>query len=616
MANINLDQFLGNSYVGTQGTQGYQGITGSQGIQGQQGIQGIQGSQGIQGIQGITGRQGIQGIQGITGSQGIQGISGSLSLVPFFTIPNEYGVTGDGTTYDGDNFEVFTFGAENSVMGLVPPGAYRVGGNFTDGATDSRIVAAPGSVIERVVLIDPNTLTFQNAKNVSLDGLTFDGRYDTLNLNGHALALIDVNDMTVDRFTSRNHSGLNTTNGGTGILAYAPDTLLMDKLRVTRSNVTGLGGKFGIRSAGINAQQGRYCIISDSHASSMTNYGIGLNSQTEFSILSSSTGVSNQVSFILGGTLFNNHNNILSALTSKDSDAGVAGTGSFNNLIVGLSVHADTQPNTFDNNQAYGLHLSTGCDENLAIGILASGTIIDYPIRIRGNRNVVSIADYSDGADTITFNAGTLENYVEVLHIGEKNSSITTLIADLNSPIITKGDGANVIDSPLTREYFGSINNHFTWGLDGYSNTYPFADTTGFCYEGNAGQTTLGLGIKDGKQSGIVISNPTTAKLAGFEYVHQVGLSNYWLVNVEGNRVSFNSTSIQPSLANTINLGSTDKPFANAYINQISIKLPVAPAEPTVANGCLGFQAISNTLVRLHFRGNDGTLRFRDLTFA
>ena len=73
MTNINLDQFLGGSYIGAQG------------------IQGIAGSQGIQGRQGIQGSLGSQGIQGITGSQGIVG-----ALKPWTIITaNHLAVNGD-----------------------------------------------------------------------------------------------------------------------------------------------------------------------------------------------------------------------------------------------------------------------------------------------------------------------------------------------------------------------------------------------------------------------------------------------------------------------------------------------------------------------------------------
>lgn len=65
--------------TGSQGPQGFQGITGPQGFQGTQGFQGVtgpQGTQGPQGFQGPTGPQGFQGTQGTQGPQGRQGPTG------------------------------------------------------------------------------------------------------------------------------------------------------------------------------------------------------------------------------------------------------------------------------------------------------------------------------------------------------------------------------------------------------------------------------------------------------------------------------------------------------------------------------------------------------------
>ena len=70
MTNINLDQFLGGSYIGYTGSQGGIGYTGSKGEQGIQGIQGFTGSKGEQGVQGIIGYTGSRGETGFVGSTG------------------------------------------------------------------------------------------------------------------------------------------------------------------------------------------------------------------------------------------------------------------------------------------------------------------------------------------------------------------------------------------------------------------------------------------------------------------------------------------------------------------------------------------------------------------
>lgn len=497
----------------------------------------------------------------------VRNLTANLSLAPAFAVPREYGVTGDGATDDGDNFEQFVVGAEDATMGVVPPAVYRIGNNLIDDPSNSRITAAPGAVFERTDVAQ-NMFTYRRPVNVDIEGMTFDGRFDTLGTPGHGLVLIDPVNVTVDRLTATNLGGIPLSTGGTGLLAYKSLNPGLDKIRVTRSNFDGAVGS--TRSLGLVMVDSEFSTITESHSSNMGEWGLEFKNNANFNIMANSTGYFSRYSFGIGSdALPPAHNNVFSALTSKDSDSGLTIGQGINNVIVGLSAHADAQPNTFANNQAYGLHLEASAHENIAIGVLASGTIMDYPVRIRGNRNVVSIADYSDAPDTVTFNAGAVENYVEILHIGEKANSVSSLIADLNSPNITRGDGANVIDSPLTREYYNSITNNFKWSMAGYTTTYAHFSTSSFVFDGYGGSSILGLGVGADGNAGLSVSDATTGGVGSLLYANVA--TPYWRFNVGGvQTLRIDTTKISPATSGGINLGGSTLPFGQLWTNYVN----------------------------------------------
>lgn len=502
---------------------------------------------------------------GATATARVQNLTTSLSLAPSFTLPREYGVIGDGTTNDTVNFQNFVLGATSSAYGLIPPAVYRVGDAQVNDLADSRVVYAPGAVFERTPST-ANMLTLRRAQHVDVESLTLDGRFDTLATDGHGLVLIDPIDVAVDRLTARDFGG--SVGGGIGFTTYTISNPAADRVRVTGSSFE---GGVSSKSSALNITNGRYCTVSDSHSYNTTGYGLSFQPGTESSVMSSSTGTWNAQSFTLAGTSGSCHNNILGLLASNNSDAAVTVLTSINNVIIGVSAHADTQPDIFGNGHAYGVHLSTGADENLALGILASGTTMDYPVRFRSNRSVASVADYSDALKTVTFNAGAQENYVEILHLGSKGTSVVPFIADLNSPLIPKGPGANVIDSPLTRQYFGSVNNHFTWSLAGYTTNYAHFSTTSFLFNGFGGNSVLGLGVGTDGEAGVSVSTAATGGVGSIRYVNATG-APYWRYDVGGVQTfRLDTTKLAPVTSGGMALGSGTVPFSIVHSNNLEV---------------------------------------------
>jgi hypothetical protein len=538
-------------------------------------------------------------------------LTGATFATEAFTTPQTFGATGDGTTDDTTDFEEFVAGGTDAVFGLIPPAVYRIGSGMATGVINSRVVGALGSVIERETGTT-NTFSLQDPLNVDLEGMTLDGRWATLGTNGHGLVLIDPSDVTVDRLTTFDYGGADLTNGGAGLLVYPDGNPTVDRVRVTRSSFE---GNTSDKAFGIVMDNAEFCTISDSHASAMTQWGLEFKNDSAFSILSSSTADFCTYSFGLGfeGTP-DGHNNIFGLLASKNSDQGFHLGRGTHNTILGLSAHADTAPDHFLDGNVYGLHLEEAAHENIALGILTSGTAMDYPVRIRGDRNVVSIADYSSAGRSVVFHDGSQENYVEVLHFGAKAQSIVGLIEDQNAVVIKKGDGANMVDSPTTREYFGSTRDHFTWGLDGYTNAYVHYSTTGFLFEGTNGRTVIGMGVKADQEAGITVSNESTAGLGSILYVNSA--TPYWRYNVASTEVlRLDATKLSPAVAGAVALGSSTFPFGDAFMGSLSLT-PRSGSGPVLANNQLGFEKMSNTSIRLHFRGSDGVLRYNTLTFA
>lgn len=517
------------------------------------------------------------------------------------------------STINASKATAFINAAITAGKGLITAGTRTLSSVSISALSSLSLVGSAKSIWKRAVGA-VNLLTFNSPVNLFIQDLTLNGDWSNLGTNGHGLVMIDAQKSTVINYTADDFGGLDVTNGGAALLLYPADgSSLLQKNIVAMARMS--GPTASEKSFGLIAASSQLSVVGLNIVSDFTNYGLEFKNNSYHNVMGMCTGSFSRYSFGLGfeGSYYNEYN-VFGLLASKDSDVALQFAHAKHNVAVGLAAHSDAPPNTFANGHSYGLHIETGSDENIGLGILTTGSAMTHPLRIRGSRNAVSIADYSAADAAVTINNGAQENYVELLHIGNKAETIKSLIDDQNSPIIVKGPGANIIDSPVTREYFGSITDAFTWGLDGLGQSYNHYSTTSFRFEGYNGQSILGLGVKVNMQSGIRIVTQTDPDEACLVYQKHVTLP-YWRLDVEKTQVlRIEKTNFLPVSHNGIALGKNDQAWGDAFVKNLRFT-PDTVSVP-LENGSVTAIRVSNTQIALKFKGTDGTTRTCNLTFA
>lgn len=458
-----------------------------------------------------------------------------------------------------------------------------------------------------------NLLTLNNTTGITLDSLWLTGGWSVNGNEGHGLVAISPNMLNVRSLVTEDFGGLESGNGGAGFLSYSQDGITpYERLRLSDS--TFLGTPASEKSFGYVIANAKYAITYGNIAANTTHFGQEFKNNSQYCIMANGVSSNCTYSFGLGFEgVQSAQNNLFVGLVSANSDIGLLWAQASQNLLVGMVADADTAPNHFGDGNVYGLHIEVNSHENVAIGLLASGTAMDFPARIRGSRNVVQLADYSSAARTVTLNAGAQENYVEILHIGTKAHNIKGLIEDQNSPIITAGNGANVYDSPLTREYYGSTQDAFTWGLNGLGDTYRHFSTTGFRFEGKGGQTVLGLGVASTKEAGIRIGTSLVGDEGAFTY--QLSATPYWRWDVDETQVMrLDTQALTPVTDQALDLGKSSLPWGDAFIG--GLRMRPASVSPPMNNGDLTILVASNTQIEIRYKGTDGVTRSTTLTLS
>ena len=456
-----------------------------------------------------------------------------------------------------------------------------------------------------------NLLSFYGPQYLSLKDVTVQGAYPSTSQSGHGLVLRDADYSTIFDVRFTGFGGQTADNGGAAILAYPNDG----------STPLDFNTYIGVRATGASSQKdfglvlasARYNIVMGCSVQTMSNWGLEFKNNSVHNVMGLSTAYHCRYSFGIGfeGAVFGEHN-AFGLLASRDSDIGFHLANAKHNIAVGLNLDCEAQPDTFGDGNAYGVHIEANSDENVVGPVITTGAIMDYPVRLRASRNAVSIADYSSAAKSITIESSAEENYIELLHPGSKSTDARSLVTDGNG--VWSGAGANVFDSPVTRQYFGSVSGSFTWGLDGLSNSYLWGSFPNFRFEGLAGETVLGLGAKSGKQAGLVVTTAAAATEA--RMVYQFDATPYWRIDADETQLlRIDTTAISPITDSAINLGKDTQRFNNAYFTNFKFQPPTTLGY-TLANGEVTITRPSNTQLRFHVKGSDGVTRTATLTLA
>lgn len=458
-----------------------------------------------------------------------------------------------------------------------------------------------------------NLLTFTSPTALAVSGLRMDGKFSTAGLSGHGLVLIDPQKSSVDNLITEDFGGYSADNGGAGMLIYPADGSALSKhLILTR--LQQFGDPLSEKCFGTIVVGGELSVMGLSTVKNMaTNFGLEYKNNSAHNILGMSTGEWCRYSFGFGyeGAYYNT-NNVVGLVASKNSDIGLQFSHTKQSIAIGANFHANSHPDSFGSGHAYGFHIEVDSDENIGVGLLASGTAMDYPVRIRSKRNAVQIADYSSAPNAVTIESGAIANFVDLFHIGNRAASMIPIISDLNG--VLSGANANVFNCDLTREYYGTVSGYFTWSADQLATPYAHFTTTTFRFEGATGQSILGLSVAIDKQAGLRVATTTQGQEGAWVYDYNASQS-YWRIDAGNTQVlRIDPVAVGPVTSGTITLGKNLGAWGDAFVGRL--RCAPTTSQITLQNDTMTFTKVSNTQMKLEFKGSDGVVRSTTFTLS
>lgn len=372
-----------------------------------------------------------------------------------------------------------------------------------------------------------------SADNVLLSDFTIDNGFQANGKSGHPLAI--ANSDYVDlRYLRAKDFGRVTSGGGSGFIAYASSgqtkNITFDHL-ISEADPTGSDNTNGM-------------LFSDGLRSFMTNnfvdgaiyYGQEFKNNTTYSVIANGISVNSGYGFGYGndgaaveGPRWNAAGNLVAEACNMGLLLGDASYNGFSNVVIDTT----NGPDTFGNGDFYGVRLQPGSDGNIVMGALLYGANMKYPLRISGAKNYVSIAAHDTvSVNAIVFDIGASKNFVDCLSLGNR-TSVAPLITD-NSGFDPGSSDGNVVHSPSTGEYFGSLSGKYHWRLMPSGATAPSSHLWRFETDGNNVLGFMAPGAT-GENYGLSVSIAGTSNYASLIYVKGAsGAADYWLWRVNG----------------------------------------------------------------------------------
>ncbi len=309
-----------------------------------------------------------------------------------------------------------------------------------------------------------------SASGLEVKGWTFDLNRPALgDVSGHGLSLrgndITIRDVTVSGF------GSSGTGGGTGVLIYG-DSEANKALHARLDGLKLIADPTAAQSFGWILANVDYSFVSRVYAQDVrgpgTSYAHELKNNAQFNSLSQLIAKSSQVALAYGQDtpgVDGSDYNVATNIVSDACDTGILLGEAFGNVISGAVHNGDGAPGT----QKYGLILSGGSGVNVVTDFSTFGPLT-ASVRLEGPRNAIQIAAYDTAANIVEFRAGSERNFVEVLHPGARLSIEGAYSDSVGNGL--KSNVANVIHSPVTGEWFGSISGSFKWKLGASGATF------------------------------------------------------------------------------------------------------------------------------------------------
>jgi hypothetical protein len=397
---------------------------------------------------------------------------------------------------------------------------------------------------------------------VEIRDLTLNNNYSVNADEGHVLSLTDCEYFTIENVRVTNF-GNNGGSAGTGIIAAASaGTIthgLIDRVRVDGDVATSTD------TNGVLIVDGRKSIISKAVVENIISFAAEYKNDTRYSLMSDI--IADTAS---GGIVFGQNTAgvdgvdycAVSNATLKACDQGVVlGEATYN--VIGNIVNDSTSAPGTD---IYGVHLSTDSNQNVVHHILNFGANADFSAYVRGDRNYVSIAAHDTASDVVTLSSGAEKNFFNILHPGAR-TSIFSSINDASGfdPDSTQG---NVIHSPATGEYQGTLSGRYHWKLDPIASPGSLIAGQNVVFE-NDGDLLLTVRQPgtSGQVGGLSINTPSGSNYAGMQYNHQGGGANdYWQLLV-GDIASYRffTTTFRTVTDNTASLGTSSVRWQNVW---------------------------------------------------
>jgi hypothetical protein len=436
-----------------------------------------------------------------------------------------------------------------------------------------------------------NLFTVNAQDGWQIDNLTLDNDYSTNGDSGHGLVILDCDDWIIGNIEVTNF-GNNGGAAGSGIIAYQTSGKgargLAYNLRADGDTATSTD------TNGILFVDQTDMVAYGLYARNIISFGIELKEDSTYNSLA--TMVVRSCAYGLGygqstagddGADFN----VATGLVAVACDSGVVvGEGDYN--AFGTTVVDSTGATGTD---VYGVHFSTDATGNAHFGILTHGSNMDYPVRLRGDRNYVSVASHDTAAALATFDSGVSKNFVNVAHPGARTSILGSVINDASGNA-ANGSSGNVVFSPATGEHRGTISGKYYWQFTPATGSpASLLSSQNVVFENEASTLlTFRSSGTSGYLNGLSVNCPSGANYAYFYYQHSGGgASDFWFLGAGGSANSrIYGSLIRPNADSTVDIGTTSVRYKAGYFDELDagsfFKFPVYTVAGAPAAGTAG----------------------------
>lgn len=402
-----------------------------------------------------------------------------------------------------------------------------------------------------------NFLSFSRCQGGRLDKLTIKAnRGGVSTAGGQQVAIVDGNDLTLSDLNFEDVEG-----SGFGILSY-PNVQTEQKRMIIKS----IRGKYN--TAAYNSQSG--CVLlaqgQTSIIDGVTATGYGQFGAAELKDNAINNIVTNIISDGCSSTVylgqesgFGPSRNIIANVMGLGNRSEVVNLGIGNGNLV-TNVMADFAGSAATQPKGVQMEGNMNAVDNLYYTNVGAGQVA-YPILFKNTatNNYASIFAHHSTTQMAVFEPNTRRNFVEVKHPGDKNDIFSASGFIMGDETITSDNNGNVLHSPMTGQYLGSVSGKFEWRMRDM--TIP----TGVMFSGDR------FRFLDTGNPGLVVGGGTTAQLKLFTAdgtYRTVHLAPDQAIRVDtdvGAYLRFGSTALTPSATNVYALGASSRAWSGGF---------------------------------------------------